>query len=64
MATKAKPPPNKRATAKHPGGRPARPLPELISDTPENVALAAMQGPPKKQWRYMGEQKRQRYEHP
>ena len=39
------------------GGRPARPMPELIPDTPENVAKACMQGPPKKQkqWRYTAE---------
>ena len=57
MTHKGKAPPNKRTTAKNPGGRPARPMPELIPDTPENVALAAMQGPPKKQkeWRYIAE---------
>ena len=49
MTTKAKPPPKR---AKNPGGRPAKPMPDLIPDTPENVALAAMKGPPKKQWRY------------
>ena len=39
------------------GGRPARPMPELIPDTPENIAKACMQGPPKKQkeWRYLTE---------
>ena len=52
MRHKGKAPPNKHATTKNPGGRPARPMPELILDTPENVALAAMQGPPKKKWRY------------
>jgi hypothetical protein len=30
-------------------------MPDLIPDTPENVALAAMKGPPKKQWRYLRE---------
>ena len=52
MTHKGKAPPNKRATAKNPGGWPSWPMPELIPDTPENVALAAMQGPPKKRWRY------------
>ncbi len=55
MTHKGKAPPNKRATAKNSGGRPARPMPDLIPDTPENVALAAMQGPPKKRWRYLKE---------
>ena len=40
-------------TAKQPVGRPARPMPELIPDTPENVARAIMAGPPKKNWRYL-----------
>jgi len=37
-------------------GRPVEnDMPEPIPDTPENVALACMQGPPKKarEWRYM-----------
>ena len=56
MSTKKKMP-QKRTLVRNPGGRPARPMPELISDTPENAALAAMQGPPKKQkeWRYLAE---------
>ena len=34
-------------------GRPVEnELPESIPDTPENVARACMQGPPKKEWRY------------
>lgn len=35
------------------GGRPARPMPEPIPETPENIAKACMAGPPKKQRRYM-----------
>lgn len=42
----------RRTPASHKGGRPARPMPELIPDTPENIARSAMMGPPKKQWRY------------
>ena len=38
-------------------GRPAKPMPEPIPDTPENVALACMQGPPKKDWDYMKKDK-------
>ena len=49
MGTKKKGP-QKRDTEKHKGGRPSRPLPELIPDTPENVARACMQGPSKKEW--------------
>ncbi|MCY4389215.1 MAG: hypothetical protein OXC18_19140 [Desulfurellaceae bacterium] len=37
------------------GGRPARPMPDLIPDTPENIAKACMQGPPKKQWDYLAD---------
>ena len=56
MAPRGKSPP-RSSRPKNSGGRPARPMPELIPDTPENVALAAMQGPPKKQkeWRYLAE---------
>ena len=46
----------KRTTSrkkKNRGGRPARPMPDLIPDTPENVARACMQGPPKKHWDYL-----------
>ncbi|MCY4386550.1 MAG: hypothetical protein OXC18_05545 [Desulfurellaceae bacterium] len=43
----------KRTPASNKGGRPARPMPELIPDTPENIARASMMGPPKKQWRYL-----------
>ena len=28
-------------------------MPERIPDTPENIALACMQGPPKKRWDYI-----------
>lgn len=49
--TKAKP--STPTTPKNKGGRPARPMPELIPDTPENIAKAAMMGPPKKQWQYL-----------
>lgn len=35
-------------------GRPVEnEMPEPIPDTPENVARAGMQGPPKKEWRYL-----------
>ena len=39
-------------------GRPSRPMPEPIPDTPENVAFALMNTPPKKQdeWDYMKRQ--------
>ena len=39
---------------KRPRGRPVEyPMPEPIPDTPENVACAIMQGPPKKEWDYL-----------
>ncbi len=49
----------KRTVASNKGGRPARPMPELIPDTPENIARASMMGPPKKQkdWKYLTESK-------
>ncbi len=36
-------------------GRPARPMPEQISDTPENVARALLSTPPKRddEWDYL-----------
>ena len=41
----------------HPTPRRGRPIkntmPEPIPDTPENVARAIMQGPPKKKWDYL-----------
>ena len=44
----------KRESAKRPRGRPVENvLPEPIPDTPENIAKAIMQGPPKKKWRYL-----------
>jgi len=46
-----------RPPALNTGGRPARPMPDLIPDTPENIAKACMLKPPKKQWRYMQPQK-------
>ena len=37
-------------------GRPVKnQMPEPIPNTMENVARAAMQGPPKKEWRYLKE---------
>lgn len=40
--------------APRPRGRPVeKPMPEPIPDTPENIAKAIMQGPPKKKWRYL-----------
>ena len=44
---------HKRTPASNKGGRPARPMPELIPDTPANIARACMEGPPKKQWQYV-----------
>ena len=40
--------------AKKPIGRPPKPMPESIPDTPENVAKALLTTPPKKQteWKY------------
>jgi len=36
-------------------GRPPKPMPELIPDSPENIALALLRTPPKKEheWRYL-----------
>ena len=53
MATKKKD--SHKRTLASKGGRPARPMPELIPDTPEAIARSAMIGPPKKQWRYLRE---------
>ena len=38
-------------------GRPPKPMPELIPDTPENIARALFRTPPKKpnEWRYLRE---------
>ena len=39
---------------KKPRGRPVeKPMPPPIPDTPENVARAIMQSPPKKTWDYL-----------
>ena len=39
---------------KKPRGRPVeKEMPPPIPDTPENVARAIMQSPPKKQWDYL-----------
>ena len=51
----------KKQPAKKPVGRPVEyPMPEPIDDTPENIAKAIMQKPPKKEWRYLGESGRKR----
>lgn len=43
-----------RSEPKPKRGRPVEnEMPEPIPDTPENVARSGMQGPPKKEWRYM-----------
>ena len=34
-------------------GRPPRPMPEPIPDTPERIAWAIMQTPPKAEWDYV-----------
>ena len=56
MSTKKKEA-RKRTPARNVGGRPARPMPELVPDTPEAIARACMAGPPKKpkDWRYASE---------
>lgn len=39
---------------KRPRGRPVqKQMPPSILDTPENIALACMQGPPKKEWDFL-----------
>ena len=43
-----------QSEAKKPRGRPIeREMPERIPDSPENIARAIMQGPPKKDWDYL-----------
>ena len=43
---------------KRPRGRPVEnEMPEPIPDTPENIAKACMQGPPKKDWDYLKKKK-------
>ena len=40
-------------------GRPVtRTIPEPIPDTPENIANACMENPPKKEWRYLKKKNR------
>lgn len=47
-------------TKKRKRGRPViRKLPDPIPDTPENIALAIMQGSPKDEWRYLEEYRKQ-----
>ena len=43
---------------KKPSGRPPKPMPEPIDDTPENVARAILGTPPKRRedWRFIREQ--------
>ncbi len=39
---------------KKPRGRPVeKTMPPPIPDTPENIARACMQGPPKKEWAFL-----------
>ena len=40
---------HKRTPASNSGGRPARPMPGLIPDTPEAITRVCMSGSPKKQ---------------
>jgi len=42
-----------KTTIKPQTGRPPKPMPEPIPDTPKNVARAIMHGPPKKEWDYL-----------
>ena len=44
-----------RVTKKRKPGRPPKPLPEPIPDTPENVARALLTTPPKRddEWKYL-----------
>lgn len=51
----------KKKSVRNKGGRPAKPMPELIPDTPENIAKACMQGPPKKEWDYLKEKGEEKY---
>ena len=46
---------NPKQDFKRPRGRPARPMPSQIPDTPENVARAVLSTPPKKrdEWEFM-----------
>ncbi len=54
-----KPNPKQTEKAKTRRGRPVKlEMPPPIPDTPENVAKAIMQGPPKNVWRYLGNKAR------
>ena len=54
-----KPNPKQTEKAKARRGRPVKlEMPPPIPDTPENVAKAIMQGPPKRVWRYLGNKAR------
>ena len=44
---------DKQMSRQNPVGRPARPMPDRIPDTPENIARAILAGPPKKDWQYL-----------
>ena len=46
------------AETKRPRGRPPKPMPEPIPDTPENVLKALLRTPPKKrdEWKYQKDQ--------
>lgn len=45
---------------KKPTGRPPKPMPELIDDSPEHVALAIFNTPPKRadDWKFLKESPR------
>ncbi len=45
-------------TSKNGVGRPPNTHPPPIPDTPENVAQAILQRPPKKKWRYLEKKKK------
>ncbi len=43
--------------AKRPVGRPARPMPERIDASPEEIAQAVLKMPNKRKWRYLEDNK-------
>ncbi len=45
--------PVQSVASKPPVGRPSKPMPKPIPDTPKNVARAIMREPPKKNWGYL-----------
>ena len=47
----------KKAKPKRPHGRPPKPMPDRIPDTPENIMRALLATPPKKreEWDYLKE---------